>query len=167
MPYYNGRWNKYSESERKAFGQRKREEESSKWHKKYISRARLKSERNWTDSAINKHLPKPKNAGPIKAWERKIVLKAEKKPDFIMWMMQRIAKQKKDDPPVDYEAERRNAEKQKLDAIYQKYVSRRIELDEKIKQIEQLGLEISGLEVEMAEIENEYNTQKAIFGLEG
>lgn len=47
------------------------------WHAKWISKHRLKTERLWTDKAIAEFLGKPRDAGPIKAWTRKEVLKAE------------------------------------------------------------------------------------------
>lgn len=89
MPYYNGRWNKYSEARRKAFGEAQREARSKEWHAKWISKQGLKSERFWTDKAIADFLGKPSNAGPINAWKREDVLKAEQNPNFQAWMKKR------------------------------------------------------------------------------
>lgn len=88
MPYYGGRWHLYSEAERRAYGEAKREERSKAWHTKWISRSGLK-ERLWTDKAIAEFLGKPRDAGPIKAWKREEVLKVEKTPDFRAWMKKR------------------------------------------------------------------------------
>jgi hypothetical protein len=88
MPYYNGRWHRYGEAERQAFGERKRAELSKRWHAKWISKHGLK-ERLWTDKAILQFLGKPTLAGPVKAWLRKDVVAAERRPDFIAWMTNR------------------------------------------------------------------------------
>lgn len=91
MPYYDGRWHLYSEAERRAYGQRKREELSKQWHAKWITRHRLKVERLWTDKAIATFLGKPRDAGPVKAWTKAAVMKAELKPAFVAWMEKRRA----------------------------------------------------------------------------
>ncbi len=90
MPYYNGRWHRYSEAERREFGRRKREEYSRDWHMTWFSRKGLK-DRLWTDKAIREFLPPPQKAGPIQAWLRKDVLAAEKKAGFRAWMEKRRA----------------------------------------------------------------------------
>jgi hypothetical protein len=91
MPYYDGRWHIFSESERRAYGERKRSELSKKWHAKWISKQGLKTERLWTDKAIVEFLGKPRQAGAIKAWQRKDVLAAEKTMGFKAWMRERKA----------------------------------------------------------------------------
>ncbi|EOZ2859311.1 hypothetical protein ACQQ32_005619 [Pseudomonas aeruginosa] len=91
MPYYDGRWHLYSEAERRAFGEAQRKAQSKAWHAKWISKHRLKTERLWTDKAIAEFLGKPRDAGPIKAWTRKEVLKAEQGLGFKAWMKERRA----------------------------------------------------------------------------
>jgi hypothetical protein len=91
MPYYDGRWHLYSEAERRAFGEARREELRKAWHAKWISKGGLK-DRLWTDKAISEFLGKPRDAGPIKAWTRKEVLKAENGMGFKAWMKERRAR---------------------------------------------------------------------------
>lgn len=91
MPYYDGRWHMFSEHERQEFGRKKRAEASKKWHAKWISKQRLKSERLWTDKAILEFLGRPRDAGPIKAWLLKDVLAAEQTEGFKAWMQKRLA----------------------------------------------------------------------------
>lgn len=88
MPYYNGRWHRYSEAERRAYGEGKRAQLIKRWHEKWISKQGLK-DRLWTDKAILQFLGKPIQAGPVKAWLRKEVIAAERRPDFIAWMTAR------------------------------------------------------------------------------
>ncbi|WP_200843000.1 hypothetical protein [Klebsiella pneumoniae] len=92
MPWYNGRWHRYSEAERRAYGAAMREKESkaasTAWHREWISKKGLR-ERLWTDSAIADFLKPPQEAGPIKAWKRKYVLRVEQTPEFRAWMIQR------------------------------------------------------------------------------
>ncbi|MCY1444545.1 hypothetical protein D9M71_610230 [compost metagenome] len=90
MPYYGGRWHRYSEAEQKAFGEAKRKALSITWHKTWISKAGLK-ERLWTDKAIVDFLGPAIDAGPIKAWPLKAALKAEKSQGFKTWMQERLA----------------------------------------------------------------------------
>ncbi|HFE3442995.1 TPA: hypothetical protein ACF3I9_004462 [Klebsiella aerogenes] len=90
MPYYDGKWHLYSESERREYGQRRRDQESRNWHEKWISKAGLK-QRLWTDKAIADFLDKPKDAGPIKAWLREEVLEVEQTPAFQEWLSRRKA----------------------------------------------------------------------------
>lgn len=87
MPYYKGRWHLYDERERREYGERKRQERRQEWQALWISRQGLKA-RLWTDKAIAEFLPASR-AGPIRAWLRKDVLAAEKKPDFKAWMAKR------------------------------------------------------------------------------
>ena len=54
MPYYNGRWHRYSEAERREYGRQQREHLSQIWHKTWISKTGLKQSHNWTDSMIKK-----------------------------------------------------------------------------------------------------------------
>lgn len=58
------------------------------WHSKWISRSGLKA-RLWTDKAIAEFLGKPEKAGPIMAWRRKDVQKAERSPEFQNWLAKR------------------------------------------------------------------------------
>lgn len=90
MPYYDGRWHIYSEQQRRAFGERRRDELSKQWHAKWISKSGLK-ERLWTDKAIADFLGKPRDAGTIMAWARKEVVKAEQNPGFVAWLNKRRA----------------------------------------------------------------------------
>ena len=89
MPYYGGRWHLFSEAERRAYGELMRKKESEAWHAKWISKAGLKK-RLWTDKAISQFLGKPRSAGPILAWTRKAVLKAESTPEFRAWLHKRM-----------------------------------------------------------------------------
>ena len=103
MPYYDGRWHMYSEQQRREYGELKRAEYSKIWHAKWLSKKGLK-DRLWTDQAIKDFLGKPKAAGPINAWLRKDVLRAESKPEFVAWMEKRrkwLAKRGKLPVPVD------------------------------------------------------------------
>jgi hypothetical protein len=90
MPYYNGRWHKFSEAERAEFGRRQAAQESKKWHATWISKAGLK-DRLWTDKAITDFLGKPADAGPIKAWKIAEVEAAEKTEGFKAWLKTRKA----------------------------------------------------------------------------
>lgn len=36
MPYYNGRWHRYSEAERREYGRQQREIYRQAWHEKWI-----------------------------------------------------------------------------------------------------------------------------------
>lgn len=92
MPYYKGRWHRYSEAERRAYGEAMREKESkaasAAWHREWISKKGLR-ERLWTDRAIADFLKPPQEAGPIKAWKRKYVLRVEQTPAFRVWLAKR------------------------------------------------------------------------------
>lgn len=61
------------------------------WHSTWISKQGLKKERLWTDKAIATFLGEPENAGPIKAWRRSDVRRAEKTAAFKKWMIERKA----------------------------------------------------------------------------
>lgn len=67
MPYYNA-------ADRRARA-------SDAWHSEWISKSGLKA-RLWTDKAIAEFPGKPEKAGPIMAWRRKDVQKAERSPAF-------------------------------------------------------------------------------------
>jgi hypothetical protein len=90
MPWYDGRWHRYSEAERREFGRRKAEDMSKKWHAKYISKTRLKQERSWTDAMIKRFL-RPSQCGipGVSAYLRTSVLKAEQKPEVQAWLVKR------------------------------------------------------------------------------
>lgn len=92
MPYYKGRWHRYSEAERRAYGAAMREKESKAasdaWHKEWISKTGLR-DRLWTDKAIADFLKPPQKAGPINAWKRKYILKVEQTPAFREWLVKR------------------------------------------------------------------------------
>ncbi|EMK1708439.1 hypothetical protein V8N79_004342 [Salmonella enterica] len=90
MPYYNGRWHRYSEAERRDYGERKRQEQREAWHENWFSKTGLK-DRFWTDKAIEEFLDKPRKAGPIMAWRRSDVIEAEKTPAFKEWMKKRCS----------------------------------------------------------------------------
>ncbi|WP_431225938.1 hypothetical protein ACQ86O_27295 (plasmid) [Serratia sp. L9] len=61
---------------------------SAAWHREWISKKGLR-ERLWTDRAIADFLKPPQEAGPIKAWKRKYILRVEQTPAFRAWMVQR------------------------------------------------------------------------------
>ncbi|MFH2594715.1 MULTISPECIES: hypothetical protein [Enterobacterales] len=92
MPYYKGRWHRYSEAERRAYGAAMREKASkaasAAWHREWISKTGLR-ERLWTDRAIADFLKPPQKAGPVYAWKRKYILRVEQTPAFRAWMIQR------------------------------------------------------------------------------
>lgn len=90
MPHYNGRWYRYTDPERREYGERQREELSRNWHALWISRAGLK-DRFWTDKAIADFLGPPLKAGSISAWTRNEVLATEKTTEFRNWMEKRRA----------------------------------------------------------------------------
>lgn len=69
----------------------RREELRQSWHAKWISQGDLKG-RFWTDKAISAFLGKPRDAGPIKAWTRMEVLKAENGMGFKAWTNKRRAR---------------------------------------------------------------------------
>lgn len=71
MPYYNA-------ADRRA-------KASDAWHAEWISKSGLKA-RLWTDKAITEFLGKPEKAGPIMAWRRKDVQKAERSSAFQNWL---------------------------------------------------------------------------------
>ncbi|EJG1710176.1 hypothetical protein CDB79_RS15285 [Vibrio parahaemolyticus] len=100
MPYYNGKWHRYSESERREYGRQQREQRSeecrAKWHAKWISKTGLKQERNWTDAMIKSLLEgKEQDAGKIKAYKRTLITRVEKTKKFQLMMAARVAKQQK------------------------------------------------------------------------
>ncbi|PSV38388.1 hypothetical protein C9J44_05015 [Photobacterium sp. GB-27] len=100
MPYYNGKWHRYSESERREYGRQQRElhsqEWKAKWHARWISKTGLKQERNWTDAMIKQLLVgKEENAGKINAFRRTLIARVEKTKKFQVAMAERVAKQQK------------------------------------------------------------------------
>ncbi|EJL6303550.1 hypothetical protein V4U24_003510 [Vibrio parahaemolyticus] len=100
MPYYNGKWHRYSESERRDYGRQQRElrsqEWKAKWHKTWLSKTGLKQCRNWTDSMITLFLDgKAENSGKITAYRRTLIERIEKTEQFQLMMAARVAKQQK------------------------------------------------------------------------
>lgn len=96
MPYYNGKWHRYSESERREYGRQQREHLSQIWHKTWISKTGLKQCHNWTDSMIKNFLKgKEQDAGKIKAYKRTLIARVEKTKKFQAAMTERVAKQQK------------------------------------------------------------------------
>ncbi|EGR0698859.1 hypothetical protein EX461_24300 [Vibrio parahaemolyticus] len=96
MPYYNGRWHRYSEAERREYGRQQREIYRQEWHKTWISKTGLKQERNWTDAMIKAFLDgKEQDAGKIKAYKRTLIARVEKTKKFQAAMDERVARQKK------------------------------------------------------------------------
>ncbi|EGR3031423.1 hypothetical protein J7H99_001517 [Vibrio parahaemolyticus] len=96
MPYYNGRWHRYSEAERREYGRQQREIYRQAWHEKWISKTGLKEERNWTDTMIKTFLEgKSESAGKIQAYKRTLITKVEKTKKFQVAMAERVARQKK------------------------------------------------------------------------
>ncbi|PSU31735.1 hypothetical protein C9I99_21350 [Photobacterium lutimaris] len=99
----NGRPSLYSDAERRAYGQRKREEESAAWHSSFITVWRLKNERLWTDSKIAKWLGKPQSQGKYKVYYRKDVAAAESMPEFQEWLAPRLEKKMSKDQYFHYQ----------------------------------------------------------------
>ncbi|EGQ9185125.1 hypothetical protein F8Y89_18990 [Vibrio parahaemolyticus] len=96
MPYYNGRWHRYSEAERREYGRQQQELRSQEWHKIWISKTGLKQERNWTDAMIKSFLEgKEQDAGKIKAYKRTLIARVENTKKFQAVMAERVAKQQK------------------------------------------------------------------------
>ncbi|EJL6264183.1 hypothetical protein NMS06_003051 [Vibrio cholerae] len=96
MPYYNGKWHRYSESERRDYGRQQQELRSQMWHKTWISKTGLKQCRNWTDAMIKIFLEgKEQDAGKIKAYKRTLIARVEKTKKFQAAMAERVAKQQK------------------------------------------------------------------------
>ncbi|MDN3717428.1 hypothetical protein [Vibrio breoganii] len=96
MPYYNGKWHRYSEAERREYGRQQKENSRQVWHQKWISKTGLKQERNWTDSMIKQFLSgKEESAGKINAYKITIIARVEKTKKFQAAMEQRVARQKK------------------------------------------------------------------------
>ncbi|WP_051560590.1 hypothetical protein [Marinobacterium jannaschii] len=96
MGFHNnktGRYQHYSDSERREYGRRRREEERKAIMAEWITVWRLKEERNWTDGAIRRFLGEPVSQNGYKVFARVDVLKAEKGKDFKAWMSTRIEKQ--------------------------------------------------------------------------
>nr|WP_210753616.1 hypothetical protein [Salmonella enterica] len=91
MVWYHGRWHRYSEAERREYGERKREEWRRRWHAQWLSRRGLKA-RLWTDKAIADFLPGAQPAGRIRAWPRSVVLAAEQTPAFQARLAKRRAR---------------------------------------------------------------------------
>ncbi|MDF4421881.1 hypothetical protein P3447_09660 [Vibrio parahaemolyticus] len=110
MGFYNkseGRYRLYTDAQRKQYGEEKREQRRNEWHSTWITKTRLKQEKNWTDKAIADFLPEPETAGqgrrgPIKAYRRELVFKVEKTKAFKEWMEKRVqtqsARKQKSDP---------------------------------------------------------------------
>lgn len=100
MPYYNGKWHRYSEAERREYGRQQREQRSeewkAKWHVEWISKMGLKQERNWTDTMIKQFLAeKEEDAGKINAFKRTLITRVEKTKAFEAAMEKRVARQRK------------------------------------------------------------------------
>ncbi len=102
MGFYNhqtGRYQLYSDAERRAYGERMRDKASEQWNKIWITKTGLKTERNWTDWAINHFLkrlrPKEFNGRyqTYFAFRRESILKVENKEEFVDWMKKRVEKQ--------------------------------------------------------------------------
>lgn len=90
-------YQKYTDAEKRAYGERQREKERQAWNAKWITKARLKEERNWTDAAIAKFLPKPiKLSGRYRdyhVFSAITVVKAEASGEFKAWLDKRVARQ--------------------------------------------------------------------------
>ena len=100
MPYYNGRWHRYSEAKRREYGRQQQElrsqEWKAKWHQTWISKTGLKQCRNWTDAMFKTFLEgKVQDAGKIKAYKRTLIARVEKTKKFQAAMAERVAKQQK------------------------------------------------------------------------
>lgn len=67
--------------------------ERKKIMEEWITVWRLKDERNWTDSAIKKYLGNPVSQNGYKVYSRKLVVVAEHREDFRLWMVKRLDKQ--------------------------------------------------------------------------
>ncbi|WP_001147205.1 hypothetical protein [Vibrio metoecus] len=96
MPYYNGKWHRYSEAERRKYGRLQQELRSQEWHKIWISKTGVKQERNWTDAMIKTFLEgTEQDAGKIKAYKRTLIARVEKTKKFQAAMAERVARQQK------------------------------------------------------------------------
>jgi hypothetical protein len=70
----------------------KRQQEFAAWSEQWITVYRLKTYRLWTDAAIRRWLGVPEQQGKYKVFPAKMVLEAEKRPDFQEWRQPRIQK---------------------------------------------------------------------------
>ncbi|MEZ9910702.1 hypothetical protein AB4371_19940 [Vibrio sp. 10N.261.51.A3] len=96
MPYYNGKWHRYSEAERREYGRQQTENYRQVWHQKWISKTGLKQEKNWTDGMIKQFLSgKEENAGKSKAYKRSLIERVEKTKPFKVIMVERTKRQQK------------------------------------------------------------------------
>ncbi|MEZ8650812.1 hypothetical protein AB6D92_17720 [Vibrio splendidus] len=96
MPYYNGRWHRYTESERREYGRQQREIHRQKWHEKWITKTGLKQDRNWTDAMIKEFLNgKAEHAEIIMAYKRTLIKRVENTKKFKSAMEQRVSRQQK------------------------------------------------------------------------
>ncbi|GIU23085.1 hypothetical protein L2719_05900 [Shewanella schlegeliana] len=96
MPYYNGRWHRYSEAERREYGRQQKEVLRKFWHQTWISKTGLKQEKNWTDSMIKSLLAgKEEKTGKITAYKRSTINRIEKTKRFTTLMTERVARQQK------------------------------------------------------------------------
>lgn len=102
MGQWIGRRYVYSSDEQAEYRekmQRENEKAFLKHLQKWITPSRLKSERNWTDSAINKFLSRHRPTETKTKYGTKLeyrmssILKVEAKPEFSLWMEKRIATQ--------------------------------------------------------------------------
>lgn len=96
MTYYNGKWHRYSEAERREYGRLQQELRNQEWHKTWISKTGLKQCRNWTDAMFKSLLEgKEQDAGKIKAYKRTLIASVDKTKKFQVAMAERVAKQQK------------------------------------------------------------------------
>ncbi len=70
----------------------KKHKRFAEWSKKWITVTRLKKDRLWTDSAIEKFLGKPRKQHQYKVFAVEDVRKAERKKAFKNWFAPRLEK---------------------------------------------------------------------------
>ncbi|WP_286241155.1 hypothetical protein [Neptuniibacter halophilus] len=95
MGFHNnktGRYQLYSDSERKAYAQQQREANRQSIMSKWITVWRLKDERKWTDAAIKKYLGTPVEQNGYKVFPVSQIKQVEQSDAFQQWMLPRLEK---------------------------------------------------------------------------
>lgn len=90
MGFHNnktGRYQLYSDSERKAYAQQQREANRQSIMSKWITVWRLKDERKWTDAAIKKYLGTPVEQNGYKVFPVSQIKQVEQSDAFQQWML--------------------------------------------------------------------------------
>lgn len=97
MGFFNhqtGKYQLYSDADRRIYGEQKREAFSDAWKSKWVTHDKLKSGRNWTDAAIKKYLgEKVSSSSGYMAYSLDRVKSIEKSnKEFRAWWLKRIIK---------------------------------------------------------------------------